>query len=164
VGDCPPQTVLIAVPSAVTVEMGDLMFIDNADDLRNNGSSTATNKGWPFEHLRVSGSSLELNKQSACTQFLGVALDDKDGIDGGADQNITVAVKGKFNFDLKPPRSVKIYQQFGASGTTTASDLFNQKIAVMDDSNYILGRFAESKTYAQNADVFIQTIFTRSGS
>ena len=155
------NTILITVASGVTVEMGDFMFLDSVDDLRNNGDSTATNQGWPFENLRISGSSLDLNKTAARTYFLGIALDDKDGIDGGIDQNITVATKGKFNLDLKPPKSVRVYHQFGASGTTEASNLFNQKVMVTDNEDWILGQFAEAKTYAQDADAFIQTFFTR---
>jgi len=156
-------TVLIAVPSAVTVELGDLMFLDNADNLRNNGSSSQTNVGYPFEHLRISGSSLALNKAAAKTRFLGVAMDDKDGVSGGVTQNITVATSGKFNMDLKPAKSVRLNHQFGASGTTAASDLYNQKVMVVSATSYVLGIFAEAKIHARDADVFIHTIFNRPG-
>ena len=153
------SVVPINVLSAVTVELGDLMFIDNADNLRNNGSSTASQNGYPIEYLRISGSSLELNKAALKSCFIGVAMDDKDGISGGADLNISVAVSGIFNFDLKPAKSVKVVQMFGASGTTAASDLFNQKIMKTDDSDMALGYFTETKNHAQDANVFIRTIF-----
>jgi len=125
----PLKTVLVTVPSAVTVEQGDFMFIDNTGNLRNNGDSSPTFKAYPFEYLRRSGSTLELNQQEARNRFLGVSLDDKDGISGGVDQSLVVATAGKFNFDLKPGFSVINGDYFGPSGTTTGSDMFNQKVA-----------------------------------
>ncbi len=112
------NTLLINVLSAVTVQTGDLMFIDKINNLRVNGSSTANNYGYPAEYLRTSGSSLEINKETFKTYFLGVALDYKDGIEGGVDLNIPVATSGKFNFDLKPARSIFTGDMFGVSGTS----------------------------------------------
>lgn len=152
-------TVLVPVPSGVTVELGDLMFLDNADDLRNNGSSTANHCAYPFEHFRISGASLTLNKAAVVDRFLGVALDDLDGISGAPTQRITVATSGKFNFDLKPPKSVRLNHQFGASGTTVASNLYNQKVMAVTGTSFALGTFAEVKVHARNADLFINTIF-----
>ncbi len=157
------NTLLINVLSAVTVQTGDLMFIDKINNLRVNGSSTANNYGYPAEYLRTSGSSLEINKETFKTYFLGVALDYKDGISGGVDLNIPVATSGKFNFDLKPARSIFTGDMFGASGTSTASDLFNQKIMKVTDENKALGYFAETKIGAIEADITINTAYSSKG-
>jgi len=153
------RTLLINVASGITVELGDLMFIDDADNLRFNGSSTGDNYGYPIENLRISGSSLELNRAELKNHFLGVALDDKDGISGGFDRKLTIATSGQFNFDLKPAKTIRVGQMFGSSGTSTASNLLNQKIAQTTDSNIALGYFTESKVHAKTADVIIRTIF-----
>lgn len=153
------NAVAITVLSAVTVELGDLMFVDDADNLRNDGSSTANNYGYPFEHFRTSGASVDVNKKTVKSHFLGIAMDDKDGISDGVNQLITVATVGIFNFDLKPPKSVRLGYYFGASGTTSASNLLNQKVMKTDDSDYALGYFAETKAHALNADVVIRTAF-----
>jgi len=151
--------VLITVASGVTVDKGDLMFLDNADNLRSDGSSTASNYAYPFEYLRISGSSLELNKIAVKSKFLGVALDGCDGDDNGA-KNLVIGISGIFVFDLKPPKTVKVGDMFGASGTTIESDLLNQKVAVTTSTTKALGRFTEYKIHAQSAKVQINTIYS----
>ena len=135
------------------------MFLDNSDNLRDDGSSTANNYGYPLEYLRISGSSLELNKVQVKSKFLGVAMDDKDGIDGANNLKIPVATFGKFKFDLKPSKTVNVGDMFAPSGTTSASDMYNQKIAKTTDSTKALGYFAECKTHATTVEVFIKTAF-----
>ncbi len=154
-----PKCIGVNVLSAVTVELGDLMFLDNTDDLRNDGSSTANNNAYPFEYFRISGASLELNKGAVKSRFLGVAMDDKDGIGGGIDRNMSIAISGQFEFDLKPAKTVNIDDYFGASGTTSASDLFNQKVMKSSDSDNALGYFQERKVHAQKAWVWIKPAF-----
>ena len=151
------ETVLILVKTGVTVDVGDLMFLDNADNLRNDGSSTADYTAYPIEHFRTSGASLEQNKTSLKDYFLGVALDDKDGISNGTDKNIPIAITGKFEYDLKPGRTVYNGDLFCAAGTTIASDLINQKIMKTSDESKALGYFRESKVHANVAEVFIRT-------
>ena len=153
------NTILINVLSAVTVQTGDLMFMDKVDNLRVNGDSTANNFGYPAEYLRTSGSSLETNKETFKTYFLGVALDYKDGVSGGVDSKIPVARSGKFIFPLKPAKSVGTGDMFGAAGTSTASNLINQKIMKTTDTSNALGRFAETKTGAIEAEVTLNTAF-----
>lgn len=151
-------TVLVPVQGGVTVELGDLMFIDNDINLRNDGSSTATLYAFPLEYFRTTGASLTVNQQSVKSHFIGVALDDKDGQTGSPFVNIPVATKGEFEFPLKPARSVINGSYFGASGSTSGSDLYNQKIKKVTDSNFSLGIFSELKTHAKSARVFIHTI------
>lgn len=153
------NVVLVEVLSGVTVETGDLMFLDNSDDLRNNGSSTTNNYVYPLEYLRISGSSLALNKVQVKGRFLGVAMDDKDGISNATNLKIPIATSGKFKFDLKPPKTIKVGDMFAPSGTSSASDMYNQKIAKTTDSTNALGYFAEYKTHAIVAEVFIKTAF-----
>lgn len=152
--------VLETVKGGVTVELGDLMFHNVTDGLRNNGGSTADYSAYPFEYLRVSGASLELNKEAAQSRFLGVAMNDKDGITGSADMRIAIATAGRFNFDLKPGSTVYAGNMFGASGTTSASNLYNQKVMKTEDTSKALGRFAEHKIHALNADVWIMTKYS----
>lgn len=151
--------ILIGVNSGVTVEMGDLMFLDSTNNLRNNGSSTATNYAYPFEYFRLSGSSLTLNKAGIKRYFLGIAMDDVDGENNNFIKKITVATKGVFNMDLKPPKTIYALEEyFGASGTTSESDLFNQKVMKVSGSSFALGYFAENKIHALKAKVVIRTV------
>jgi len=60
---------------------------------------------------------------------------------------------------MKPGKTVKTGQMFGASGTTTASDLFNQKVMKVSDTSLAIGYFAEAKVHALTADVIITTAF-----
>jgi len=153
------NVILVEVLSGVTVETGDLMFLDNSDDLRNDGSSIANNYGYPLKYLRISGSSLELNKVQVKSRFLGVSMDDKDGIDNANNLKIPIATSGKFKFDMKPSKTVKVGDMFAPSGTTSASDMYNQKIAKTTDSTKALGYFAECKTHATTVEVFIKPAF-----
>ena len=159
------EVVLVNVPSGVTVEIGDIMFLDNADNLRNNGSSSASNMAYPISYLRISGASLELNKAEVKERFLGIALDDKyyEDIPAG-NYKLSIATGGKFNFELKPGGSVDNGSYFGPSGTTTGSDMFNQKVAKTTNSALALGYFAEYKVNANSADLWIRTAFGSSGS
>jgi hypothetical protein len=151
--------VLIEVNSGVTVEQGDLMFLDSADDLRNDGSSTATNYAYPFEYFRISGSSVTLNKAGVKNYFLGIAMDDVDGINNNIINKITVGTDGKWGLHLKPGKTVSILNMFGASGTTAASNLLNQKVMKVTETTYALGYFSEKKVHALNAEGFIKTAF-----
>ena len=151
--------IIVDVASGVTVEQGDLMFLDSVNNLRNDGSSTANNYAYPFKYHRTSGSSLTLNKASVKSYFLGVSLDDVDGINNTIIQRISIGMTGKYNYDLKPAKTVRTSNLFGASGTTTASDLINQKVMKVDDTSLALGYFAEAKVHALTADVIITTAF-----
>ncbi len=153
------QTIYATIASGVTVEMGDLMFLDNSNNLRANGSSTANNYAYPLKYLRISGSSLQLNKEATKARFLGVAMDDVDGIVNET-QKITIATTGVFSFDLKPPKTVAIGDYFGPSGTTGASDMFNQKGMKTTDIDIAIGRITERKIHALSAKIFIRTAFS----
>jgi hypothetical protein len=153
------NVVLVNVPSAVTVAIGDLIFLDNIDGLRNDGSSTANFYGYPIEYLRTSGASLELNKVALKDSLLGVALDDKYGISGSNDRTMSIATRGIFEFDLKPTGTVKLGNYFSATGTTTASDLINQMIRKTSNISKALGLFYEYKPYAKKAYIKINTIY-----
>jgi len=151
------DSLLLLVNSSVTVEVGDLMFLDDLDGLRDDGSSSADFTAYPISYLRTSGSSLELNIIALKEHFLGVALDDKDGISNGSDMILPFATSGKFDYDLKTGRSINVGEMFSASGTTSASNLLNQKIIYTDEVSKALGFFAESKTNARSAEVFIKS-------
>jgi hypothetical protein len=154
-----PEVILVTADSGVTVELGDLMFLDSSDGLRNNGASTATNFTYPISYLRGSGSSLELNKALAKAYFLGIAMSDKDGISDGADSNVSVGTGGKYRLSLKPGHNVRANYMFGASGTTTGSDLYNQYVMYTTEVSKALGYFAEHKDSALTAEAVIRTAF-----
>ena len=155
----------VTVHSGITVELGDLMFLNNQNNLMYDGSSTADNLAYPIEYLRTSGASLELNKHKLKEVFIGVAMDDKDGVgDSGNTKNISIATSGKFKFDLKPAKTVYAGSFFGATGTSSASDLFNQKIMKTSDTTSIIGVFAEYKVHATEAEVYIKSAFKPPGS
>jgi len=160
-----PNIKLMSVKSEVTVELGDLMFLDEVDNLRADGSSTANNYAYPIEYFRITGSSLELNKRSLKNYFLGVAMDDKDGVgDEKNEQKLSIATSGKFKFDLKPAKTVKTGYMFSSTGTTSASDMYNQKVAYTTDSSIAIGYFAEYKTHAREAEVYFRTKYVPIGT
>jgi len=159
------NTIITPVQSGVTVEIGDLMFLDKEDDLRNDGSSTANNCAYPLEYLRISGASLELNKRQVKNYFLGVALNSKEGIGDITEiTNISIATAGVFNFDMKPAKTVYIGEYVAPSGTTSGSDMYNQKVMKSTEVLDAIGFFAERKSYARTADVVLKTTFGRLGS
>ena len=148
----------ITIASGVTVEIGDLMFIDNEDNLRINGSSTANNCAYPLEYLRISGASLELNKREVKERFIGVSMDYHSGITNeDTTRTISVAISGKFNFHLKPAKTVYPGSYVGVTGTSSGSNIINQKVMRTDDSLIRIGTFAEYKKQALNADLEIQS-------
>ena len=151
------NAVLISVNGAVTVQVGDMMFLDSEDNLRNDGSSTADNTAYPFEYFRISGASLELNRIAVKNYFLGIAMEDKDGEENGPSINIPIYTSGQYDLDLKPGRSVDVGDMFCASGTTSASNLFNQKVMITSEVSKALGYFTEKKINANNAYGFIRT-------
>ena len=153
---------LVAVQGGVTVELGDFMFIDSAVNLRNDGNSTATLYAYPLEYFRTSGASLAVNQRSVKNYFIGVAIDDHDGKSDSPSLNISIATMGKFKYPLRPARTITPSDYFGISGSTSGSDMFNQKIKRVTDSDYALGTFAELQTRAREACVFINTIVATS--
>ena len=154
------HAVLTDINSGVTVELGDLMFLDSANNLRNDGNSIASNYAYPFEYFRLSGASLQLNKLGVKDYFFGVALDDVDGVNNTIIKKIDIGTAGKYEYPLKPAKTVLTSQYFGASGTTAASNLFNQKVMKVIDSDYALGYFAERKKHALKAEVVIMPAFS----
>lgn len=153
------NVVPIQVASGVTVELGDLMFLDSANNLRSDGSSTASNYAYPIEYFRISGASVNINRSGVTLYFLGVAMDDVDGENNGVTKHISVATTGKFKFDLKPAKTVYPGDWVSASGTTTASNMFNQKVSKTTEIKYAMGFFAEKKLHALSAEVVIKSFF-----
>lgn len=145
--------------SGTTVEMGDLIFLDDTDDLRSNGSSTASQTGYPISWLRASGASLEYNKSMVKARFAGIAISDKDGGANLPAKLIAVATSGIFEFDLKPARTVNVGNAVGPSGTSAASNMFDQKVMLTTKSANKIGYFVERKLHARSALVSIKTKF-----
>jgi hypothetical protein len=158
------DVILLSVSSGVTVEIGDLMFRDSIDNLRNDGSSTANNRAYPLKYLRVSGASLELNKRQAKNYFVGVSLGCWDGV-GDTDYtlNIPIATHGVFSYELKPAKTVDVGNYVSPSGSTSGSDMYNQKVMKTTESLNAIGYFSRGKLYAKNADVIIKTALSRKG-
>jgi len=151
--------ITVKFSSGTTVEMGDLIFFDNEDNLRNNGSSTASHTGYPISWLRKSGASLEINKAAVPSRFLGVALSDKDGGLDKPAENIAVAREGVFEFDLSPATTVDVGKIAGVSGTSSASDMFDQKVMLTTQTAKAIGYFAERKVHAKTAQVIIHSTY-----
>ena len=152
------NTIMPLVDGGVTVVEGDLMFLDNTDNIRTNGNSTASYKAYPLEYLRT-GTSVELSKAEVKSRFLGIALENKDGRTGYNSMNVSVATGGKFILDLKPPRTVYPGDFVSPSGTTINSDLLNQKVTKTTNSSIAIGTVAEHKIHAINAEIRIRTAF-----
>ena len=153
------------IQGGVTVELGDLMFYDDVDDLRNDGDSIASYAAFPISYFRPStgpsGASLTVNRSSVTSHFLGVALDDTDGITNGPTINLSVATKGVFDFPLKPAGSIAAGDFFGASGSTIGSDMYDQYVRKVTDSKFALGRFTETKTSALTAEVTLKRFLNK---
>ncbi len=154
------DSIIVTVDSGVTVTRGDLMFLDNTDNLRNDGDSTATDYAYPFSYHRISGASLALNKASVKDYFLGVAFSDFDGVNNTLKNNCSIATIGRYVYDLKPAKTVGITDYWGASGTTAASDLSNTLIMKVSDTALALGYFKEVRTHALSAEIDLRTAFS----
>lgn len=149
--------ILVPVLSGVTVEVGDLLFYDDIDGLRKNGNSVATFKAFPMQYMRTSGASLEANKHFIEGRFLGVAMDNKAGDNSGVTKDLSIATTGIFNFELRPARTVYFGYYAGPSGTTTGSNIDNQKVAITTNAPHSYGYFVERKVHALSARVSIMT-------
>ena len=158
------SVILVNTPSAVTVEVGDLMFLNNANNLQSDGSSTADNYAYPISYLRVSGGSLELNKRQVKDRFIGVSMDYKPGIGNSSwDKKMSIAISGKFNFDLKPVKTVYPGFSVGLSGTSSGSNMLNQKVMKTTDDSITIGTFSEQKIHAQSAELEIRSFLDPRG-
>ena len=158
------NVVLITTPSAVTVEVGDLMFLNNSDNLQSDGSSTVDNYAYPISYLRISGGSLELNKREVKDRFIGVSMDYKPGIGNSSwDKKMSVATSGKFKFDLKPVKTVYPGSRVGLSGTSSGSNMLNQRVMKTSDTLITIGTFTEQKMHASAAELEIRSFLDPRG-
>ena len=151
------NTIQVPFLSGTTVQMGDLIFFDDIDNLRNDGSSSATFTGYPISWLRTSGASLEANKAVVPARFLGVAMSDKDGGPDKPAVKIAVATTGIFRFNLKPAVTVNTGQLAGPSGTSTGSNMYDQKLMLTTQSAKAIGYFMERKVHTKTALVRLRS-------
>lgn len=150
------QRILVPIQSGTTVEMGDFVFIDDIDGLRDNGTSTATGTGFPVSYLRPT-ETLATNKGYIEGRFLGIAMEGKDGQTNGVTRNLSIATKGIFDFTMKPARTVNVGYYAGPAGTTTGSNILNQSVEITTTASHSYGYFAERKVHALSALVYIKT-------
>ena len=87
-------------------------------------------------------------------------MDDKDGIDNSSDINFPIATSGIFEFDLKPPKTVYVGDLVGASGASSASSLYNQKVMKTTDEDNSIGYFVERKVHALKAEIVLRAAFS----
>ena len=114
----------------IEIDKGDLVILDKIDDLRNQGSSTASWKLFPFSKVSGSTISLASNRTLAKTNFFGVAAWHSDS---GVTENIAVYTSGFFKYPLKNSRSIKTGGFFIPAGSGTT--LYSQKIAFVNSGS-----------------------------
>jgi hypothetical protein len=148
--------------SGTTIEMGDLMFLDDTDGLRDGGNSTADYSCYPLSWLRPSGTTLEAKKTLVQNHFLGVAMDDKDGNSQSCEQLIAVATSGMFEFDMKPAKTLQVGYMLSPAGTTSSSNLFNQKVMHTTTATKAIGYVVKKQTHALKCEMIIRPAYSGS--
>jgi len=155
----PYWPVEVQVRESTEVEKGDLIFLDEVNNLRNNGSSTANHSAYPFSKLSGASGTLANNQYLAAYHFLGVAMEGSYGPSGseaGVTQNIAVATTGHFSFPLKSPKSFKVASVVMPSGSGVT--LFDQKVMMWESgSTYPLGYVTEGRTRGVSVTLLLRT-------
>jgi hypothetical protein len=143
-----PETVEVEVFGSTVIEQGDLIFLDQVNGLRNIGTSTATNKGYPFSRCSGVTETIASNQQLAYENFVGVAMYPSPS---GSSQSIAVGTAGVFRFSLKAAKTIRPKSVIMPAGSGT-SLLYSQKVEVWTSgSTYPLGYAMEEKTRATSA-------------
>ena len=138
----PEWAMAVEVRGSTVIEMGDLLFLDRADGLRNNGTSTATQTAYPFATAGGTTKTLVSNQNLAADNFVGVALYDSKS---GDTESLAVATSGHFRFPLRSARTFRTNQVVMPAGSGTSLD--NQKISIWaSGSTYPLGYATRGKT------------------
>jgi len=146
--ECDPEAVEVDILGSTIVEQGDLMFLDRANGLRNIGTSTLTNKGFPFSRCSGSTETAASNQQLAYENFIGAALYSSPS---GSTEKVAVSTAGLHRFPLKSVKTIRPGNVIMPAGSGT-SQLYNQKVMVwVSGSTYPLGYTMEEKTRATSA-------------
>ena len=145
--------------SGTTVEMGDLMFLDDADGLREGGGSTANYSCYPLSWLRPTGTTLEAKIALVQARFLGVAMDDKDGHARSQEKLIPIVKTGMFEYDLKPGGTINVGTILAPTGTTSSSNILNQKVVKTTVVTKAIGYSVEKKVHATSIQMLIRPAF-----
>jgi len=134
--DWDANLIQVNVRGSTTVEKGDLLILDQSDNLRNVGSSTANRTAYPFSFVNGTTQTITSNKLLAYQNFLGVAMDEsEEGVTGP----ITVATAGLFVFPLRWGKKVNVGDVVMPCGSGTTR-LYNQTIELWQSgSTYPLG-------------------------
>ncbi|RLC65115.1 MAG: hypothetical protein DRI01_01960 [Chloroflexi bacterium] len=119
----PMNTIVVPVQPNTEIEVGDFVFLDAVDNLRNNDSSTASHKAYPFDSLDAAAGHAAA-AVDASDYFLGIALEAHDS--DSVDDNILVGTDGDWVMDLDTTTSVKVgysIEPYSASGV----EVYDQK-------------------------------------
>lgn len=144
--------VKVPVFGNIEIDKGDLIFLDDLNNLRNRGSSTATYHAYPFSKISGSTLTLESNRTLASESFLGIAGWHSES---GATETIIVYIEGKFNYPLKNQRYTKI--GFDVIPAGSGVTLYNQKVAVTSSSDDSIGKVADSGQFRSSVDVDVES-------
>jgi len=139
----------------IEIDKGDLLFLDQEDDIRNNGSSTASRYVYPFSKISGSTGTLASNKTLAKDNFIGVAAWHSDS---GVTESIAIYVSGLFNFGLKNARRTKVGYHVVPVGSGTT--LYSQKVGVELSSGNRIGTAGDGGSFRNSIYVRIHTIMT----
>lgn len=143
----------VVVRGSTVIEKGDLLFFDEVNGLRNNGSSTANSTAYPFETLGGSTKTLASNQELAADNFLGVALYNSRA---GVTEPLAIATSAHFKFPLKSPRTYRVSEVVMPSGSGTT--LYNQKVEMWaSGSTYPLGYSVKGVTRGTSVTFLLRT-------
>ena len=139
----------------ITINKGDLIFLDQVDGLRGRGTSIADNYVYPFE--KVSGTTLSLssNRSLAHQNFLGVAA---HWSRSGVTEPLAVNIKGLFKYPLKNARKARVGYYVTPSGSGVT--LHNQYISTSSSSTNAIGICATHADFASAVEmVMLNKVF-----
>jgi hypothetical protein len=119
----PMNTIVAPVQSNTVIEVGDFLFLDSVDNLRNDDSSTASHKAYPFDSLDAAAGHAGA-ATDASDYFLGISLEAHDA--DSHDDNILVGTDGDWKMDLTSTTSVKVGYSIEPS-SATGIEVYDQK-------------------------------------
>jgi hypothetical protein len=126
---------LVAVTAGAAIEEGDLLFLDNTDNKRGGGNSTADYKVYPFSSLADGANT---NNVEASDQFAGIAMRAITSAEATAGKKTLVATTGDFKMPLAASTTCKVGYSVEPSGSADSS-VKNQEVTVASSATNPLG-------------------------
>lgn len=137
---------------SIEIDRGDFLFLDRTDGLREKGTSTATFKVFPFDKISGASNTLSQNISLARDNFLGISAWHSDS---GVTEKVGVYINGTFSYPIKNTKTVKPFYYATPCGSGTT--LFNQKIAVEETKDNMIGIISDYGVYKSTTNILFQS-------